>query len=437
MRTLGSAWRVICENGRSSQSADTRREIEEFAGDHEARLTKIQRQLCRNAFTFSAAKGIEARKKSGGIRPLVVAPIESRIVQRAIHDVLLTVPSIRARAENPYSFGGVRKLKGKSRGAVPAALEAVISAVADGAYYVVRSDISSFFTRISKEAVTSIVREAVGDTAFVSLFSEAICVELENMASLRNCGLFPIHDIGVAQGNCLSPLLGNLLLSDFDREMNIGGGYCVRYIDDFLILARKRGSAEAQFARAKALLAQHGMQVNEKTDKSNAQRGFTFLGIDVVNGAIRPSRESRSRLLRNLDDVFQDGMSALRIYRKTGKIDSSRTVLRTLQEVRGIVFGWGRHYSFCNERNVFQQIDEAVSQMIRVYLGLYSDVLRSTDGSGKRRILGIPLLQELASQQPLLYPRGATPLPDADSPFGRGQWTMESPGLPVRDLIPS
>jgi RNA-directed DNA polymerase len=85
--TLGCAWRVIFENGRSSQSSGTRREIEEFARDAELRLTRIQRQLNRSAFRFAPAKGLGIPKKgSKGIRPLVVAPIASRIVQRAIQD---------------------------------------------------------------------------------------------------------------------------------------------------------------------------------------------------------------------------------------------------------------------------------------------------------------------------------------------------------------
>src|SRR5260370_40447059 len=108
--SLGRAWRVILQNGRSSRSILTRREIEEFATNSESRLTKIQRQLNRGSFRFKPAKGVPIPKKGRStIRPLVVAPIESRIVQRAIHDVLLSVPSIRQYTESPFSFGGVRK----------------------------------------------------------------------------------------------------------------------------------------------------------------------------------------------------------------------------------------------------------------------------------------------------------------------------------------
>src|SRR5260370_1049704 len=136
--TLAAAWGVILKNGPCSPSTDTRREIEEFATSGEKRLTKIQRQVNRNGFRFGPAKGVAARKKGKkGIRPLVVAPIDSRIVQRAIHDVLLKVPAIRQYAENPYSFGGVKKQAGQKLAAVPAAIQGVLAAIGGGATYVI------------------------------------------------------------------------------------------------------------------------------------------------------------------------------------------------------------------------------------------------------------------------------------------------------------
>ena len=63
--------------------------------------------------------------------------------------------------------------------------------------------------------MTKIVMDAVKDQEFIDLFTRAITVELENMAQLREAAnAFPIEDIGVAQGNSLSPLLGNLILYD-------------------------------------------------------------------------------------------------------------------------------------------------------------------------------------------------------------------------------
>jgi len=399
METLGGAWRVVLENGRSSPSIDTRREIEEFATSAEKRLTKIQRQLNRNAFRFSPAKGVAARKKGKkGIRPLVVAPIDSRIVQRAIHDVLVKVPAIRQYAENPYSFGGVKKQVGQRLAAVPAAIQAVLAAIGDGATYVTRSDITSFFTKIQKPIVTGIVAGATCEPSFMELFGQAITVELENLASLReHASAFPIQEIGVAQGNSLSPLLGNLLLYDFDQQMNAGECRTIRYIDDFLILAPSRRLAERQFFEGREHLKKLGLEVStEKTSKAYVADGFEFLGIEMGNGLIRPNRKSRNRLLASVSAAFNKSVFAFQSYRKAGTIFRSFTLIRTLSEVSGIVSGWGAHYSFCNDKNVFRQLDCEIDTLLRQYLGAYSAALKSVDQRGRRRLLGLHLLEELA-----------------------------------------
>ena len=208
--TLGDAWRVVLRNANSSSSIVTKREVREFAENVFSHLTKIQRQLNRNAFKFRPSRGVPIPKKSGSdIRPIVVAPIQSRIVQRAIHDVLMTVPDVARLTKNPHSFGGVPKLPGKLLGAVPAAIKAALDAIGQGASYFVRSDISAFFTRIPKPLVTEIVARATNDEEFVAFFREAIAVELENLAELRErAPSFPTKELGVAQGCCLSPLFG-------------------------------------------------------------------------------------------------------------------------------------------------------------------------------------------------------------------------------------
>ncbi len=408
INALGRAWRVICENGRSSRSIATRREIEEFAFDAESRLTKLQRQLNRSAFIFGPAKGVAIPKKGkSGVRPLVIAPIESRIVQRAIHDVLLQVPLIRRYSDNPFSFGGVKKRGDGILAAVPGAISVVVDAIDKGAAYVIRSDISAFFTRIPKSTVTAIVRDATNEPEFVELFSHAIAVELENLAALRDrVSEFPIHEIGVAQGNSLSPLLGNLLLYEFDREMNSGVCRCIRYIDDFIILGPDRKTTEQQFACGVKLLATHGLDVSaDKTFKGDVKRGFGFLGIELVNGAIRPSRESRQRWLTNVRNVLDESMQVFRSHKKSGTIHRSFSLLRTLSEVSGMTSAWGAHYSFCNEKNVFNQLDGELDSLLRRYLGCYSATIRGAASKDRRHLLGVPLLEELASR-PLQWGKG-------------------------------
>ena len=98
---------------------------------------------------------------------------------------------------------------------------------------------------------------------------------------------FPIYEVGVAQGNSLSPLLGNILLKDFDRRMNEGDCTCLRYIDDFLILAPNAKAARSRFRLAKRLLSELDMSLSEEKSSEgaiNVDNQFEFLGVELANG---------------------------------------------------------------------------------------------------------------------------------------------------------
>jgi len=405
-RVLAGAWRVILSNGRSSPSKETRREIEAFALDSDIYLDRIQRQLNRNKFKFGPARGVPIPKKDrASIRPIVVAPIESRIVQRAIHDVLLRVPVINGLANHPFSFGGIKKTKGQTDAGVPAAIKAVLAAIHDGATYAIRSDISAFFTRIPKPAVIKIVSDAVNDPEFLELFKQALTVELENIAQLMTIAdEFPLGEIGVAQGSSLSPLMGNLLLYDFDQQMNSGKCRCIRYIDDFLIIASDQYAADSAFSEASRLLKRHGLSTSaSKTFPGPISKGFEFLGIEIGNGRITPNKTSRERLISKVGKELGDSLSSMRSNRSGKGIDAAHTLVRTLMDVSGIVNGWGHHYSFCNERNVIRQLDDRIDGLLQDYSQKYARVRNSSDAKAGRRLLGVPLLEELATQ-PLTWP---------------------------------
>ena len=405
IRTLGKAWRAIYENGRSSQSSETRRDILEFAETAEASLTRISRQLSLNSFVFAPALGVPIQKAGKrSKRPLVVAPIESRIVQRAIHDVLLSIPELKRCADNPFSFGGVKKQY--ARAGVPGAIQAVMGAIEAGARFVIRSDISSFFTKIPKPLVTKIVAEAARDPEFVELFRQAITVELENLADLASdADLFPLYEIGVAQGCSLSPLLGNLLVSDFDLQMNSKRCTCIRYVDDFLILAPNNIEAEKEFSQGINLLKSLGLTISEdKTFKGQVANGFEFLGIDVNNGLIRPSKTSRKRLLHKVQRALHLSTTGFYQFAKSGKLFPTLTLIRTLTELSGIIQGWGKQYYFSSDKNLLSQLDSALDSMIKQYLHTYAVISKPMTQSQRRRLLGIPLLEQLASR-PMKWPQ--------------------------------
>lgn len=65
------------------------------------------------------------------------------------------------------------------------------------------------------------------------------------------------------QGGVISPLLANIYLHGFDRQMQAAGiGELVRYADDFVIICRTREQAEAALTLAGGILGGLGLQLH-------------------------------------------------------------------------------------------------------------------------------------------------------------------------------
>jgi retron-type reverse transcriptase len=400
---LGKAWRVIQENARSSQSEEVKNEVARYAEKESTNIRSLSSRLQRGSFAWPKAKGIPIvkAKKAGQsgpakIRPIVLAPLEARIVQRSTLDALVQVPLLRPYFDNPYSFGGLKRQGADEFAAVPAAVKAVLSAIENGGAFIVCADITGFFTRIPKANVVKIVTEATRDDDFMQHFGNAIRVELSNMAELRGrSSEFPIGEIGVAQGNSLSPLIGNILLHKFDSYMNDGDCRCVRYIDDFTIIAPTRQAAAARLKRARTILSEFGMELAaDKThlEPVSVDSKFEFLGIEFCNGLLRPSQAAQSRLLSSVKSVFQDSRRRFIDFRKGASFPKSASLLSTLKRADGIIQGWGKHYFFCNDIMSFKMIDREVDSIIRGYLGMYADEKSRSDPSSRRTMLGVESL---------------------------------------------
>lgn len=412
--TLEAAWRAIESNGRFSTSVTVRTEIDQFREHTGTKLRSLSHRLSRERFVFPAARGIpipklKDGKKTGDIRPIVLADVESRIVQRAILDVLTDTPELQKYFKNPHSFGGLRRREDAEHSGVPGAIASSLQAIGQGATHVAGADISGFFTRIPKSRVTAVVAKAVPNARFMRLFEKAITTELANMAELRSKrDAFPIGEIGVAQGNSLSPLLGNICLSEFDALMNEGDCTCIRYIDDILLLAPTKRAAAARLKRAREYLADLGMEFSvEKTSTEPipVQHKFEFLGVEFSNGLLRANQKSRRRLIESVSLAFDKSCQAFAEAAKS-KTDIERhlSLSHTLRKVDGILNGWGKHYRFCNDVRTLNDLDKRVSKLIRAYLGRYSEIRGKADEKQWRSLLGIASLS-MIERTPLEWPK--------------------------------
>lgn len=379
-------------SGRKSKSLATRLQIAEFEGAERTRLRRIAKHLQQERFAFGLAKGVLVPRPGKSSRPIVMATIEARIVQRALLDELQHIEALRPHFINENSFGGVQD---RGRGhAIRAALETMGSS----ASYFLRSDIKDFFTGIPREVAMNAVLPLV-DEPTKELLRRAVHVELENaehLGALR--AAFPDEERGVAQGFCLSSLLGNIVLADFDRRMNARGVRCLRYVDDFLLLADGERRTMTAFTSALGILGALGLEAYDprvnsaKAECGPTMRAFDFLGCSIQPGLVAPSAKSKARLLEKVDERLHAGIR--HIEREGARGDRRSSAFRVIADVSNIVHGWRESFDFCDQPFVFGDLDREIDRRLEGFMRRFWRGYSSGTALVQRAILGVPRLAE-------------------------------------------
>ena len=394
---LQDAWRKVRENGLNSISEDTYRQVTVFDENPIRHLRTIQDQLRQRRFSFSSQTGVKIKRGKKKPRPLVIAPIKNRLVQRAVLDVLQgQVPAVKKVLDTRTSIGGIPG-RGTRHG-----IALVQRAIEAGDRYYVRSDIEAFFTKIPRQNVINFVAEHVDDPQFVDLFRRATETELHNIDQLgEHRNLFPIGEHGVAQGSPLSPLMGNIVLRDFDRDMNGRDITCVRYIDDFILLGPSLKAVRKAFAKASVMLANLGMDAydpaenRDKAAMGDVTGGIDFLGCQIHPGLVQPSVAARAKLLAEVEKVLAEGCRAMVAAAKaTSGPAPKQRYAQTLVRVDRVVRGWGHAFSFCNGRQPFDTLDRRIDQRIAEFRHVAHALARNKGPTVTRRVMGVHLLSD-------------------------------------------
>jgi hypothetical protein len=387
----------VRESGNASTSRDTRDEIRRFDSDAPRLLARIQRDLRRDTFDFEPQIGILKTRQGKKPRPLVLAPVRNRIVQRAILDVLQEQSAIKDIVHTPTSFGGIG---GRGR---DDAIRAACIAIREGATHFIRSDIKDFFTRIPRDAVFRDLEPLIPDEEFLAFARNATDTELSNLSKLgADASYFPLYESGVAQGCCLSPLMGNLLLRNFDALLNGRGVTCLRYIDDLLFLGPGEKHVSKAFESAQRILSDLGLDAYApgsaagKATRGLTSSGFDFLGCFIHPGFVQPSRDARDRLMLRVRTLIQDGKHALRTVSEGGTAPRMRFV-QTLDELDKVVRGWQHSYLFCNSPQTMADLDAKIDDEIVSLVNAYQRLARGADAAAGRRLLGVQLLTDQQS----------------------------------------
>lgn len=274
---MHKAWKQVKSNG-GSPGVDGIT-IEEFPDVLRNRWKRIRQALLFGYYVPSPVLRVEIPKKSGGKRLLGIPTVLDRVIQQAIAQVLSPIfdPDF-----SDCSFGF---RPGKS---AHGAVKKVQNCVASGYGHAVDLDLEKFFDTVNHDILMHLVGRKVRDKKVLKLIGRYLRAGILD----KEGNILPTA-VGTPQGGPLSPLLSNILLDQFDKELERRNLLFARYADDAIILVRNQYDGFKLLSEVSRFLSgKLKLVVNEKKSKVVPASQCSFLGFTFIGKKIRWTEEA-------------------------------------------------------------------------------------------------------------------------------------------------
>ena len=205
---------------------------QDYEADLELRLADLHARVQRGAYRALPSRRGYIPKPDGRWRPLAIAALEDKLVQRAVGAVLNVIYE-----EEFLGFSyGFRPKRGQHD-----ALDAlVVGITTKKVNFILDADIRSYFESVNQAWLIRFLQHRVNDPRIIRLIQKWL------KAGILEDGVVTISDTGTGQGSVASPLLSNVYLHYvFDlwaerwrRREASGDMIIVRYADDGLSARR-------------------------------------------------------------------------------------------------------------------------------------------------------------------------------------------------------
>ncbi len=268
-----------------------------YEADLDLRIEELHERVHRGAYRAQPSRRRYIPKPDGRQRPLAVAALEDKIVQRA------TVAVLNAIYEEDFlGFSYGFRPKRSQHDALDAL---VVGITRTKVNYILDADIRTFFDEVSQEWLIRFLEHRIGDRRVIRLIRKWL------KAGVLEEEVLTISDKGTPQGSVASPLLANVYLhyvfdlwaEHWRRCKATGDMIILRYADDIVVGFEHEADARRFWDAMRARLTEFKLSLHpEKTRliefgrfaaATRGRRGlgkpetFNFLGFTLICGKSR------------------------------------------------------------------------------------------------------------------------------------------------------
>jgi RNA-directed DNA polymerase len=227
-----------------------------YEADLEHCIEDLHARLRRGAYRALPSRRVVIPKADGSGRPLAIAALEDKIVQRALVEVL------NAIFEEDFLGFSYGFRPGRSQhDALDALCVGITSAKVN---WILDADIRGFFEAVSHDWLIRFLEHRIGDGRVTRLIRKWL------KAGVLEGGAVTVRDTGTGQGAVISPLLANVYLHYvFDlwaerwrRREATGAMIIVRYADDLAVGFEHEADARRFWEAMRARLQEFSLSLH-------------------------------------------------------------------------------------------------------------------------------------------------------------------------------
>lgn len=330
--------RVVGNKGAAGIDKMSVADLKPFLVEH---WPRVREDLLADRYEPQSVRGVEIPKPGGGTRLLGIPTALDRLIQQALHQVLMPLfdPGF---SEHSYGFRPGRSAHD--------AVRAARAHVASGRRFVVDLDLEKFFDRVNHDVLMARVARTVGDSRALRLIRRYL------QAGLMLDGIETQRTEGTPQGGPLSPLLSNILLDDLDKELERRGHAFCRYADDCNIYVASKRAGERVMASVTAYLSRR-LRLTVNGAKSAVDRPWnrSFLGFSMT-----AHKEPRLRVAPKSVQRFTTKVKGL--------LRPGRSVANTIEDLKPVVRGWTGYFRLAEAKGIFEDLDGWIRRRLRCIL---------------------------------------------------------------------